>query len=162
MVRRGAITPERLYPLTLGSAWSYDVDAGDGDNVLAVTRVTTRTAEEATVQGGEGQTRYALRADGIFRSDRDGYLLRMPLTQGATWSSGGGMQARVSQRGIAMTTTAGTFADCVEVTEQGAESGVTIVTTYCPDVGPVEIVSSMTLPHGSARVIARLRGYQVR
>jgi hypothetical protein len=156
-----ALTPARLYPLVAGSVWSYDVDAGDGSSVLAIMRVTESGAGHAAVQGGEGTTRYELRPDGIYRPDRGGYLLKEPLRVGASWPSGGGVQAEIAATEVAIETPAGRFARCFEVLERGAANGAVISTTYCPDVGPVQVVSSLQLTTGSVRVIARLRGYQI-
>jgi hypothetical protein len=159
-----ALTPERLYPLTAGSAWSYDVDAGDGRPVLAITRVTEAGADHAVVQGGEGVIRYELRPDGIFRSDRNGYLLKAPIEVGRQWESAAGISARIDSTTVAIETPAGRFSACVDVVERGAPSGAVVTTTYCPDVGPVQVISSLALelnPGQSVRVVARLRGYAV-
>jgi hypothetical protein len=157
------LTPPRLYPMAAGSAWSYDVDTGDGATVLAIARVTEATAERATIQGGEGATHYELRPDGIFRQERGGYLLKLPLREGAQWESGNAMQAKIARLGVAIETPAGHFAGCVEVIEQGAANGAVISTNYCPDVGPVQVVSSMQLTLGqqTVQVVAKLRGYRI-
>jgi hypothetical protein len=155
------LTPARLYPMAPGSAWSYDVDAGDGTAVLAITRVTSAGEGRAVVQGGEGATHYELRPDGIFRADRGGYLLKAPLRTGATWSSGGGLTAEIAAMDAAIETPAGAFRGCVEVVERGAPTGAVISTVYCPEVGPVQVVSTLVLSSGEVRVVARLRGYQI-
>ena len=155
------LTPARLFPLTAGSAWSYDVDTGDGNTALAITKVTEAGSATAAVQGGEGLTRYELRPDGIFRTSLSGYLLKAPVRLGATWPSGGGMQAEITRLGLDLSTPAGNFRGCVEVNERGAPSGALITTTYCPDVGPALVVSRMELLTGKVEVVARLRGYQI-
>jgi hypothetical protein len=155
------LTPARLFPLTAGSAWSYDVDTGDGTTALAITKVTEASASVAAVQGGEGLTRYELRPDGIFRSSLSGYLLKSPIRLGATWASGGGMQAEITRMNADLSTPAGEFHGCVEVNERGAPSGALITTTYCPDVGPAVVVSRIELLTGKVEVVARLRGYQI-
>jgi len=156
-----ALTPERLYPLVAGSAWSYDVDMGTGETVLAITRVTEASAGQASVQGGEGTTRYEIRPDGIYRVAGGAYLLKAPLQVGATWPSGPGMQAEIVRLDAAVDSPAGRFSGCVEVLERGASSGALITTTYCPDVGPALVVSALTLQTGEVKVVARLRGYQI-
>jgi hypothetical protein len=159
-----ALTPQRLYPMHQGGVWSYDVDPGDGSNVLAITRVKEADATHALVQGGEATTRYELREDGIYRSERGGYLLKAPIAIGAQWPSGAGMQATVRAIDLTLEAPAGRFTGCVEVLEQGAASGATISTVYCPEVGPVQVISSMDLTLGgrsTVRVTARLRGYSV-
>ena len=58
-------------------------------------------------------------------------------------------------------TPAGEFSGCVEVHESGGATPKEVRTVFCPDVGPVELESSMpmALSGQHARVIARLRGY---
>ena len=155
------VTPERLYPLTLGSAWSYDVDAGDGEAVLAITRVVEAGPGYAGVLGGEGVRRYELRPDGVFQGALGGYLLKAPIAANASWDAGRGVTARVAETGVAVETAAGRFSGCVRVVEEGAASGAVVRTTYCPDVGPVEVESRIVLDHGAVQVIARLRGYRI-
>jgi len=157
------ITPARLYPMAAGSAWSYDVDTGDGAIVLAIARVTEASANTATIQGGEGATHYELRPDGIYRSERRGYLLKSPIRDGAEWDSGNGMHARITRLGVTLDTPAGHYSSCVEVVERGAQNGAVINTTYCPNVGPVQVISSMqlTLAEQSVQVVAKLRGFRI-
>ena len=62
---------------------------------------------------------------------------------------------------VAIETGAGRFSGCVRVVEEGAPSGAVVRTTYCPDVGPVEVESRIVLDHGAVQVIARLRGYRI-
>lgn len=158
------LTPERLYPMPLGSAWSYDVDTGDGSApVLAITRVIEASEGRASIQGGEGTTHYQLRADGIYCEERGGYLLKAPIRPGARWPSGHGVQARIQNAKLTLETAVGRFSGCVEVLEQGSSTGAVITTSYCPEVGPVQVISSMQLElaQQSVRVVARLRGYRV-
>ena len=156
-----ALTPARLYPLTMGSAWSYDVDSGDGEAVLAITRVVEAGPGYAGVAGGEGVRRYELRPDGIYQAVLSGYLLRAPIARDASWDAGRGVTARVADMAVAIETAAGKFSGCVRVVEEGAASGAVVETTYCPDVGPVEVRSRLQLEHGLVEVRARLRGYAI-
>lgn len=155
------LSPARLFPLALGSAWSYDVDAGDGEQVLAITRVVQAGPGFAGVQGGEGVRRYELRTDGLYQPAQGGYLLREPITRDASWEAGNGITARVTAVGVAIETSAGRFSGCVTVREEGAPSGAVVSTTYCPDVGPVVVESRIALDHGVVQVVARLRGYSI-
>ena len=156
-----ALTPERLYPLTAGSAWSYDVETGDGEPVLAITRVVETGPGYAGVLGGEGVRRYELRPDGVYQSVLGGYLLRAPIERDASWDAGRGVTARVANTAVAVETAAGKFSGCVLVVESGAASGAVVETTYCPEVGPVEVRSRLQLSHGLVEARARLRGYTI-
>lgn len=151
---------DRLYPLREGSVWTYDVDTGEGLPVLAITRVTRRDGERVEVTSGSTPIYYEQRADGLYRADRQAYVLKAPLGPGARWDAGGGATAEVA--GIrTMETTAGNFQGCVEVRETGGSGGKVVRTVYCPDVGPVEVESSMAmgLTGQTVRVLAKLRGY---
>lgn len=154
-------TPETLYPLAEGHAWSYDVDSGDGDPVLAVTRVVTATPQAAIVEVGKEQTVYERRPDGWYRPAKGGYLLRTPLAVGATWESGQDLSARLVRAVDRIETPAGRFSHCAEVEELQSRSGTRIWTTYCPDVGPVRVISELVVRGQTLRVTAILRGYAV-
>jgi len=156
------LSPARLMPLALGNAWSYDVDAGDGEAVLAIVRVTAVTADGAVVSAGQGERRYLRRPDGVFREDRGGYLLRAPIVADApAWDAGDGVRAQVAAVGLRIQTSAGSFEQCVRIHESGGPQGTVIDTVYCPDVGPVEVRSSLALSRQTVTVIARLRGYRL-
>jgi hypothetical protein len=151
-----------LYPLREGAAWSYDVDAGDGDPVLTTTRVLRATASEVEVMSGQAVLRYALLPDGIQRVDGGGsYVLRAPVVLDKQWPASMGSQARVTALDQDIQTPAGKFQSCVLVTEQGGDSGRKVTTTYCPGVGPVVVVSEMEVRGKLLRVIATLRGYSL-
>lgn len=152
---------DRLYPLRAGSVWTYDVDTGDGPPTLAITRVTANADGHADVSSGGAPIRYEQRSEGLYRADRGGYVLKLPLAQGARWDAGQGTVAEVVDLDKQVSTPAGEFSGCVEVVEQGGATEKQVRTVFCPDVGPVELESSiaMAVTGGAARVIARLRGY---
>ncbi len=156
------ITPATLYPLAEGNAWSYDVDTGEGDSVLAVARVARKVGEIAEVVTGSSEAlRYEPRSDGIARVGSEGYVLKAPLDKGASWPSGPGRTALVSDVGVRFESTAGRFQACVVIDERDEASGQRTFTTYCPGVGPVQVVSEMDVRGQTLRVVARLRGYDV-
>lgn len=159
--QQGPPTPDQLYPLAEGNAWSYDVDTGDGDTVLAVARVAAVRGRAVEVLSGGGEVlRYERRADGIYRPHRGGYLLKAPIAEGNQWDSGAGVTAKIVKIAPLTRTTAGDFEGCVEVAESGFASGQRVLTIYCPGVGPVLVVSEMDIRGRTLRVVARLRGYQ--
>ena len=155
------LSPTSLYPLREGAAWSYDVDAGDGENVLTTTRVLRVTGTQVEVVSGQAVLRYALLPDGIQRVDNATYLLRAPVALDRQWPASMGAQARVSALDQDIQTPAGKFESCVLVTEQGGDSGRKVTTTYCPGVGPVIVVSEMEVRGKLLRVTAKLRGYSL-
>lgn len=155
------LSAERLYPLRAGSVWTYDVETGDGPPTLAITRVTASKEGKAEVSSGGVPIVYVQRPDGLYRSDREAYVLKQPLRVGARWDAGMGATTEVVSIDRQLETVAGSFSGCVELRETGGETQKVVRTVFCPDVGPVELESSLDLPvSGSgARVVARLRGY---
>jgi hypothetical protein len=151
----------RLYPLRKGSIWTYDVDTGQGLPTLAITRVTASDGTRIEVSSGADPIVYERRPDGLFRSDRGVYVLKAPLRKGERWDAGGGAEAEVTDTAKSVTTPAGDFRGCVEVLERGGQAGKQVRTVFCPDVGPVELDSSMQMELSGqvARVHAVLRGY---
>jgi len=158
---RGPVAIARYYPLRVGSVWTYDVSTGEGLPVLAITRVVSQDGQRARVSSGAEPVVYEQRPDGLYRPDRQGYVLKAPLSVGARWNAGDGVEAEVLRADFAAATLAGTFDGCVEVREGGAGAAKQVRTVFCPDVGPVELESSlqMALTGKPARVTASLRGY---
>jgi hypothetical protein len=137
------------------------VSTGEGLPVLAITRVVSQDGQRARVSSGAEPVVYEQRPDGLYRPDRQGYVLKAPLSVGARWNAGDGVEAEVLRADFAAATLAGTFDGCVEVREGGAGAAKQVRTVFCPDVGPVELESSlqMALTGKPARVTASLRGY---
>jgi hypothetical protein len=128
------------YPLLPGRGWAYEVER-EGATVLALYRVADWRADLAVVQHGEERIEYALLPDGIAR--REGglagdYLLRGCVRAGSTWPVAAGT-ATVAEVGKTATLPAGTFHDCAVIEEVRREPNRVTRTTYCRDVGPVEI-----------------------
>lgn len=156
------LSPRSLYPLQEGAAWSYDVDAGDGEPpVLATTRVLRVQGTSVEVQSGQAVLRYALLPEGIKRVEAGTYLLRVPIELGREWPAGLNAQARVTAVDQLLQTPAGAFESCAVVTETGGDSGRKVTTTYCPGVGPTRVESEMEVRGKLLRVTATLRGYSL-
>ena len=160
--RSGAdkLSVDRLYPLRAGSVWTYDVNTGQGLPVLAITRVLRSQHGKIEVSSGGEPVVYEARPDGLYRPDRAGFVLKAPIRKGAQWDAGGGARAEVVETDKQIATVAGEFTGCVEVVETGGAADKVVRTVFCPDVGPVEVESSVSLEiSGAARVLAQLRGY---
>jgi hypothetical protein len=158
------LSVDRLYPLRQGAVWSYDVDTGQGLPILAISRVTKVEGTRAEIAVGREPIIYERRADGLFRPDRDAYVLLAPVRAGEHWQAGSGVTAEVRSVEKTVSTPAGEFHGCAEIVETGGAGGKITRTVFCPDVGPVEVESSMPVPSGGgelARVVARLRGYDL-
>lgn len=155
------LTVERLYPLRAGSVWSYDVETGEGPPTLAITRVVSAENGSAKVSSGGPPISYEQRADGLFRADRGAYVLKLPLAVGTSWELGQGGKAEITAVGTHSSTVAGEFDGCLEVRESEPAAQKQVRTVFCPDVGPVEVESTIALQLSArgARVLAKLRGY---
>jgi len=157
------VDPLVLYPLQAGNAWSYDVDTGEASTTLAVTRVAGFDGHLAEVRTGGAVVRYEVSAEGIRAPTDDGWIIRAPVEDGATWQGRGGRIAHVISISMALETPAGRFDRCVEVLETGGKPDLEVRTVYCPGVGPVSVRSTMrsSVSDRVVTVSALLRGYEV-
>ncbi len=151
------------FPLSEGSAWSYDVDSGEAETTLTTQRVVEVRARRVRVQSGATAMEYELRDDGIFAGALDAYVLKEPIVVGTRWELGHGGTARISSVSRMVQAVGTTFRDCVEVIAHEEVMGRTVVTVFAPRVGPVLIESSLTAgaEGRSARVRALLRGFAI-
>ncbi len=113
------------------------VTGGRGVMMLRVRRVGGGRVE---LVGPRRTERLQLTAAGIMRDAEGSYLLRLPVTVGATWPAGPNASLSVARAGLSIKVKAGEFDGCVETVERrvGAVSG-TLTTTFCPNVGIVKI-----------------------
>jgi hypothetical protein len=128
------------YPLRLGWGWAYEIERDDM-KVLALYSVSERTQELAIVRNVDERIEYQVSPDGISR--RSGgfsgdYLMKLPLVTGAEWLVADGT-AKVVDSGRSITLPSGTYRDCVTIEEVRRDPNRVTRTTYCKNVGPVEI-----------------------
>lgn len=166
------LAPSTLYPMNDGAQWVYDVDTGGGEPpTLGIFEVIGATGSERQIANNRGMNAqgqvthgepntYRVSADGI-QHIGGGWVLRAPVADGAEWDAMGGRTARVTDLDATVEVFAGTYEHCVTVEETGGEDGRVVRTTYCPQVGPVVISSSMEteLTMRSVSTEARLRSY---
>lgn len=127
--------------------------------LLATARVLRVQAGVAEVSNGQSLLRYRASPGGLEHADRSGFLLKPPFVENASWSSGPDTVARIVALHQPLSSAAGSFRECVVVEERNAGSSQTVVTTYCPGVGPARVVSEMQVRGHALRVIATLRGF---
>lgn len=150
-----------LYPMADGYTWTYDIDTETEMNNLGITRVTNVVGDRVEITTDASETRnYELRVDGIYRTDRDIWLLRDPIAVGTEWPSSGGRTARITSVTETVDVFAGHYEDCVAVREEGGDGAQTIQTVYCQGVGPVivEVVQNLMLG-GATTVRGTLRDF---
>jgi hypothetical protein len=139
-VPRTGLTAVDFYPLTEGWKWAYDLDK-DGQKILAVYSVVERMPDLATVRTGEENLTYTIAADGIAQRDTlsvGDYILKDPITKGATWPVAGGT-AKVLTTTEEVTSEAGHFYDCAVIEVTRVDPPRVVRTTFAPDIGPVAI-----------------------
>jgi len=167
------LAPTTLYPMNDGAQWVYDVDTGGNEPpTLGIFEVVAASGTSRQIANNRGMNArgqvthgdpisYEIDPTGIRRASSEGWLLRAPIELGAEWPAVGGRSARVVDLDHTVEVFAGTYEHCVVVEEDGGEDGRVVTTTYCPEVGPVVIESSMetrmTMREVATR--ARLRSY---
>jgi len=153
------VDPRHLYPLGDGYVWTYDVDTGTGLNTLAISRVVAHRGNRFEVSNGSDPIPYEVRPEGIFRVDKQTWLLRRPIRVGESWESALGGRAEVTNIHATAETVEGTFRDCVEIRETGENRQVRSI--FCMDIGLVflESIQSLPIPGEHVTATARLRGH---
>ena len=139
-VPRTGLVAADYYPLAEGWKWAYDLEK-DGDKILAIYAVIEKSPEGATILTGSERLSYAISPDGIAQADSSGvgdYVLKNPLTKGATWPVAGGT-AQVVSTTEEVTIDAGHFYDCAIVEVTRTDPPRLARTTFAPDVGPIAI-----------------------
>jgi hypothetical protein len=135
------------YPLFLGWGWAYEVER-DGTNVLSPYLVVERGEDFAVVRNGEQTIEYAILFGGIAKREKGvpgDFLLKSPTVVGAEWPVTGGV-ARILERKDSATFSSGTYRDCIVVEEVRRDPDRATRTTYCRDIGPVELEMRVQSP----------------
>jgi hypothetical protein len=130
---------ERFLPLHADTVFSYRTGLPErAVPELVILLVERPSANHATLRSGGSVIRLELLADGI-RLVTGGYLLKLPLSEGADWAGPAG-RVRVTGVDRVVTVAAGRFTGCLDTTESDSrgESPRAILTTYCPGVGIVQ------------------------
>ncbi|MGE0682166.1 MAG: hypothetical protein AB7P69_14865 [Candidatus Binatia bacterium] len=136
------------FPLALGNRWVYESSEGTEEAPALESWEVIRQEGAAfvvriqqpfvTLDGIEEQ--FVVEAEGVTRRVPDSdppesqLILKLPVVAGARWQSGDGVYA-VTALGEPVTTPAGSFANCVEITRWNKATKITIVSTYAPGVG---------------------------
>ena len=155
----------QYYPLEKGWQWSFFIrDAVEGGpGLLAVTKVVEFDGHVALLSTGKELSELRVEKDGIVRVDSGAYLLKWPIGIGERWQGAKGAAVEVTKVDVHVQVEAGSFDACVETTEtfRGDDARV-VVTTFCPDVGPVKLdVRETNAAPGEmpAQAVATLRSY---
>lgn len=141
---------EKYFPLVQGNIYSYDVETlSDQPSMGALSATVTRTGPTSgTFRIGSTTRTIQYDAEGVAATEPSGdraYLLKAPLQEGTAWLGARGGQIRIVNAHAAVKVTAGTFVECIVTEEKRAgDLPKDVTTTYCPDVGIVELAIKTT------------------
>lgn len=161
------------FPLALGNRWVYESSEGTEEMPALESWEVIRQEGSAFVVRiqqpfvtlGGVEELFTLETEGLTRRMPDSdppesqLILKLPVVAGARWQSGDGVYA-VTAVGEAVTTPAGSFADCVEITRWNKATRVTIVSIYAPGVGLIQREETFPViggPGGDLETLARGR-----
>ncbi|MFO0761360.1 MAG: hypothetical protein U0359_33085 [Byssovorax sp.] len=133
---------ERFFPLVDGMVYQYATENEMGEPGLLVARVFRTDERSGELRFPSGSKRFSYAPDGIVFQSVDGpvYLLKLPLTAGSTFRGEHGGQAKVLDVNVVIDTPAGHYTGCVRVLEERlGDRPVRYATTYCPEVGVVQL-----------------------
>jgi hypothetical protein len=130
---------ERFLPLHADTVFSYSTWVTESSEPeLLILQVERPSPNHANLRSGGSVKRLELVPDGI-RLVTGGYLLKLPLQEGADWAGPAG-RVRVTGVDRVVSVAAGRFTGCLDTTESDSRgaSPRAILTTYCPGVGIVQ------------------------
>jgi hypothetical protein len=152
-----AVEATRWLPADEGTVYAYKTsDLVSGTTGVLMLRTRRISPTNVDLVGPRHTEHLEYRENGIVRMAEGTYLLRTPLTEGATWPGGPNASFRVGKVGTTVKLAAGEFDRCAEVVEQrtGAVRG-TVTTVFCADVGIVSIETEGGSADGAAKVHER-------
>ncbi len=146
---------ERYLPLVSDTVLAYDTENDLGARGVLMMQITRSRPDLAELRVAGRAQRLAITPEGI-RQSEGGWVLKAPLSQGTRFKGDFG-DVVVSAIGKRMSTPAGEFSDCIETIEKSSNKQVT--TTYCRDVGIVELLVEGQVGEEYARERAVLKSH---
>jgi hypothetical protein len=131
---------ERFFPLVDGMVYQYATENEVGEPGLLVARVFRSSQAAGELRFPSGSKRFSYAADGVIFQSVDGpvYLLKLPMTVGASYAGEHGGQTKVLAIDKGIDTPAGHYEGCIQTLEERlGDRPVRYATTYCPAVGVV-------------------------
>lgn len=127
-------------PLKDDTVYAYRTVAEDtGEHGVLMLQVRRRAGDLVELSVGGKVQRLEILTSAIRNLD-GGFLLKAPLTLGASWPGTGG-QVRVTAVDKSMKVPAGSFVGCIETVEEHTlpRGSKRVTTDFCPDVGIVQL-----------------------
>ena len=145
---------ESYLPLIRDTVLSFETEReGSSERGLLVMQIRRPRADMAELHIGNKIHRLDLVKDGV-RYAEGGYVLKLPLEVGATFSGQYGL-VKVINVHQTVVVPAGHFDGCVETEESSGTSRTT--TTYCPTIGITQLEVESLSADAPGREIVRLK-----
>jgi hypothetical protein len=147
---------ERYFPLVDGNLYQYVTTDEQGDQGLLVARVYRVDPQSGELRFPKRSKRFEYVADGlvVHAGPETGYVLKVPLEVGTAWRGEHGGHTVITSLDASLQVAAGRFAGCLQTVEERlGDRPVRYTTTFCPDVGVVEIdaVGGTQLEHAELK-----------
>jgi hypothetical protein len=134
---------ERFFPLVDGMVYTYGTVNEVGEQGMLVARVHRSDGTHGELRfPGTGTKRFELTPEGVTVTQRGetAFVLKLPLAVGTKWRGEHGGQSRILDDAVSITTPAGHYEGCIQTIEERLGDHPTkYSTTFCPDVGVVQI-----------------------
>jgi hypothetical protein len=134
---------EHYFPLVDGMVYTYTTVNEVGEEGILVARVHRADPFHGELRFPTGAKAFELAPDGVVWHGRGGetsYVIKLPLKVGTTWRGEHGGQSRILNSEAIIDTPAGHYENCIQTLEERLGDRPTrYSTTFCPDVGVVQI-----------------------
>ncbi len=156
-----AAAPDNYFPLAVGNHWVYESSEGTKEDPALEswdvirregTTFVVRVQQPFVTEGGMEEM-FEPVLQGVQRHIPNGktseaqLILKLPPIAGARWQNADGSYT-ITSMGETVTVPAGTFANCVAVTQWREKTNITIVSTYAPGVGLIQRAESFPIIGG--------------
>lgn len=130
---------EAFLPLPKDHVYSYTTFREGQEIGTLIMQLEHPRKGRVDLRMGNQVTRLEVEAQGV-RNLEGGWLLKLPLKEGATWKGKAG-DVRISSMSKSLTVPAGSYQNCVETVEEAGGAGESSRSTavYCPDVGLTQL-----------------------
>ena len=133
---------ETLFPLVDRNQYHYATESDDGRGML-IARVRRNRPDGGALQMPAGSKRFTYKPEGIIL-EREGmmpvYVLKQPVQLGNKWRGEHGGWVEIAEVDSSVEVPSGTYTGCVKTLEErGGDQPLRVVTTFCPDVGIVQL-----------------------
>ena len=151
---------ERYFPLVDGMIYHYVTENEVGEQGLLVARAGRTSEAGGQLRFPTGSKRFEYVADGItvLAEGSPAYVLKLPLTAGATWRGEHGGTTKILSVAASADVPSGHFDGCVQTLEERlGDHPVKYATTFCPGVGVILLEAAS----GASLERAALKSYAV-